>query len=294
VLDDALTALAWTTMGHSEPIAMYDDRRRCGADAGLKLEADIRRALDADEFYIQVQPIVFLESGRIASWEALARWRHPSRGIVPPNEFIPACERCGLVVPLGWQVLRRACEWAAGKGRPCRGNGAPVSVNLSPRQVTEPDLLERVEDALRAAELEPRHLKLEITETSLMEDSRRGEATLAGLRSMGVAVCLDDFGTGYSSLNYLHRFPLENLKIDRSFVSGTESNPRNAAILSTIVTLGHGLGMDVVAEGIETEAQLASLRRLGCDHGQGYLFSRPLDLDVADALDPSRSLAPPH
>ena len=126
-----------------------------------------------------------------------------------------------------------------------------------------------------------------------MEDSRRGEATLAGLRAMGVAVCLDDFGTGYSSLSYLHRFPLEDLKIDRSFVSGTESNPRNSAILSTIVTLGHGLGMDVVAEGIETEAQLAALRRLGCDHGQGYLFSRPLDLDVADALDPSRSLAPP-
>ncbi|MBI5486385.1 MAG: EAL domain-containing protein [Deltaproteobacteria bacterium] len=292
VLDDALTALAWARTARGEPIVSYDDGRRRPAEETLKLESDLRRALAAEEFHIQVQPIVFLESGRIASWEALARWRHPLRGTVSPADFIPVAEQSGLVVPIGWQVLRRACAWAAGSTRRRRAGQVPISVNLSPRQVAEPDLVDRVRDALSTTGLEPRHLKLEITETSLMEDSRRGADALAALRTLGVAVCLDDFGTGYSSLHYLHRFPLQDLKIDRSFVSEVDRNPRNAAILSTIVTLGHGLGMDVVAEGIETEEQLAAVRRLGCDHGQGFLFSRPVDLDAADALDPIASLAP--
>ncbi|MBI5947404.1 MAG: EAL domain-containing protein [Chloroflexi bacterium] len=292
VLDDALTALAWARTAPREPIVPYDAGRHRPAEVTLKLESDLRRALAAEEFQIQVQPIVFLESGRIASWEALARWHHPVRGVVSPAEFIPVAEQSGLVVPIGWQVLRRACAWAAGSPRRRRPGQVPISVNLSPRQVAEPDLVARVREALATSGLEPRHLKLEITETSLMEDSRHGAEVLAALRALDVAVSLDDFGTGYSSLNYLHRFPLQDLKIDRSFVSDVARDPRNAAILSTMVTLGHGLGMDVVAEGIETEEQLAAVRRLGCDHGQGYLFSRPIDLDAADALDPIASLAP--
>jgi EAL domain-containing protein (putative c-di-GMP-specific phosphodiesterase class I)/GGDEF domain-containing protein/PAS domain-containing protein len=294
LLRDARTALAWARSRGLHRVEVYDIGQRERAERALRLEADLRRAVDAEEFRIQVQPIVFLESGRVAGWEALARWHHPQRGIVSPGEFIPVAEETGMVVPIGWQVLQRACEWAARSGRRGRrGMQLPVNVNLSPRQVCEPDLLARVSDVLERTGLEPRRLKLEITETSLMENADRAVDVLAGLRSLGIGVCLDDFGTGYSSLNYLHRYPLEDLKIDRAFVAEMSGNQRDVAILQTIVTLGHGLGMDVVAEGIETPLQLGTLRGIGCDHGQGFLFSRPIDPDDADRVDLMTSLAPP-
>ncbi len=244
----------------------------------LALEADLQRALELGEFRVWYQPIVDLGSGQLNGAEALLRWQHPTRGIVPPVEFITAAEETGLIVPIGRWVLREACRQAQIWRKT---SDFMISVNLSARQFQHPGLVEDVAAALSDSGLAPAALKLEVTESVAMESGVGTIQTFQALRGLGVRLAIDDFGTGYSSLAYLKRFPVDTLKIDRSFVDGIGSDEQDSAIVRSVVSLARTLGLSVTAEGIETEAQLAALRNLACDEGQGYLFARPV---VAEAL----------
>ena len=240
------------------------------------LENDLRRALDKGEFEVHYQPKVNLQTGAIEGFEALARWRRPGQGLVPPVAFIPAAEQTGLIVPLGRLVLERACQDAAEVRRTYPH--MTVSVNVSGRQFSEADLVERVRDTLVASQLDPCALRLEITETVLLGDPEKAFGMLARLRAMGVAIKLDDFGAGYSSLNYLQRFPFDMLKIDRSFVTHLTTRRESEQIVRAIIGLASSLHMTVCAEGIENRAQLERLVEMGCQYGQGYWFSPPVEL----------------
>jgi diguanylate cyclase (GGDEF)-like protein/PAS domain S-box-containing protein len=248
------------------------------ASRRLALEADLRRALGRDELRMYYQPIVHGRSGRIAAHEALVRWQHPERGLIAPAEFIQLAEETGQILKLGEWVLRQACRWATFIGVE---RGLPVSVNLSPRQFNDPKLVQTVAAALHETGLPARLLQLEITETTAMQHTDTTLATLNRLKELGVSIAIDDFGTGYSSLSYLKRFPVDKLKIDRSFTGELPGDPDQCAIVSAIVALAHALELEVIAEGVETEAQLAFLRRCGCDFIQGYLTGVPLDADSA-------------
>ena len=244
----------------------------------VELESDLRSALERGELRVHYQPIVTLESTEIVGFEALVRWQHPTRGLVPPLAFIPLAEETGLIIPLGRWVLETACRQAA-KWRATRSalDDKPlfVSVNLSARQFMQADLVGDVADVLAETGLDAGSLDIEITESVLMDQSETGIRTLRRLRALGVRLVLDDFGTGYSSLSYLKHLPLDTIKIDRSFVAGIEEKA-DRSIVQAVVALAHGLGIGVVAEGIETERQAERLLALGCDLGQGYLFSRPV------------------
>ncbi len=255
------------------------------AMALLELETDLRKALERREFRLHYQPIVSLETGRIAGFEALVRWQHPEKGLIAPCDFIPVAEETGLIVPLGWWILKEATRqirrWH-GAG-PAAAN-LTMSVNLSSRQFSQPDLVERVHAALQDAELSARHLKLEITESVIMENAESLTALLLQLRALEIELIIDDFGTGYSSLSYLHRFPVNTLKIDRSFVNHTALGGEHNSLLRAIVNLAHNLDMEVTAEGVETAEQLAQLRTLKCKYAQGFLFSKPVDGETAGRL----------
>jgi diguanylate cyclase (GGDEF)-like protein/PAS domain S-box-containing protein len=242
----------------------------------LEMTADLRRALDRGEFVVYYQPIVDLVSGRPASFEALVRWRHPTAGLLEPGEFIPLVEETGLIVPLGRWVLRQACEQAR-RWQRRYGTSLSMSVNVSVHQVTDDDMLTAVAEALRDSGLEPSSLTIELTETAFMSDVPGTSRRLDALRATGVRIAIDDFGTGYSSLSYLDRFGVDVIKIDRSFVSALLDPARQPPLVQMILDLARSLGVPTVAEGIEDDAQLARLRELGCNLGQGYLFSRPLD-----------------
>jgi EAL domain-containing protein (putative c-di-GMP-specific phosphodiesterase class I) len=221
---------------------------------------------------------VGLATGDILGFEALVRWKHPTRGLVPPMAFIPMAEETGLIVPLGRWVLDAACRQAAVWNADRSGRGEPplfVSVNLSARQFTQNDLIEDIRRTLSMTGLDADALEIEITESVLMDQSEVGVRALTDIRGLGVRLVLDDFGTGYSSLSYLKHLPLDTIKIDRSFTAGIEG-PADRSIVDAVIALAHGLGIGVVAEGIETEAQAELLRELGCDLGQGFLFSRPV------------------
>jgi EAL domain-containing protein (putative c-di-GMP-specific phosphodiesterase class I)/GGDEF domain-containing protein len=251
----------------------------------LRLEASLRRALERREFELCYQPLVSLESGRPAGFEALLRWRHPERGLLAPAEFLAEADACGVMVPVGRWVLAEACRqvraWEA-----LHPGAAPatVAVNLSARQLRHPGIVADVEDALAAAELAGNRLHLEITEGAVMENGRGAVETLCRLKALGVRLSIDDFGVGYSSLSYLHRFPVDVLKVDRSFVAGLGRVSACGDIVRAIVGMAHGLGLDVVAEGVETAEHLAQVRALECDYAQGYLFSHPVTGDQAGAL----------
>jgi diguanylate cyclase (GGDEF)-like protein len=251
----------------------------------LQLESDLRRAVEREEFVVHYQAIREIASGEIKGYEALVRWQHPQHGLIYPGDFIPAAEETGLIVPLGWFVLREACrqtvDW---QKRSPKAKDLLISVNLSSNQFSQPDLPAHVRSILTDTGLAPNHLKLEITETVVIENPEAAGEMLRQLRALGVRVCLDDFGTGYSSLSYLLRFPIDTLKIDRSFVSVIGSGAENSSIVKTIVALAHNMGMDVTAEGVETQAQLDHLHSLKCEHAQGYLFSKPVDAEKAFAL----------
>ncbi|PQV63162.1 PAS domain S-box-containing protein/diguanylate cyclase (GGDEF) domain-containing protein [Abditibacterium utsteinense] len=256
---------------------VFDAGMHKRAVALLQLETDLRWAIEREEFQLWYQPIVNLETGRIGGFEALIRWNHPTRGLVPPLDFIPIAEETGWIVPIGRWVLEEACrQLAQWHSEDKNGISLSISVNLSAKQFSQPDLIAMVEDVLKRHHLPPGCLKLEITESAIMENVQDVTDRLLRLHSLGVKLGLDDFGTGYSSLSYLHRFQLDTLKIDRSFITRMNEGGENREIVRTIVSLGKNLGMDVVAEGVEDAQQLADLRALQCNNGQGYFFARPL------------------
>jgi diguanylate cyclase (GGDEF)-like protein/PAS domain S-box-containing protein len=264
---------------------LFDKAMHTLAVSRLKLEADLRSAAARKELRVHYQPIVSLRTGQITSFEALMRWTHPERGPVSPEEFIPVAEETKLILPLGLWVLNEAVGQLGRWQLSPQGNAAlTISVNLSCRQFLQPDLVYQVERILLETGLDPRCLKMEITESVIMEQVETAPAALARLKSLGVRLAMDDFGKGYSSLSYLHQFPFDTLKIDRSFIARIGSGGENAEIVRTIVSLANGLGLDVVAEGVETASQLAVLRELGCQFGQGYLLSRALSGEDASAL----------
>jgi diguanylate cyclase (GGDEF)-like protein/PAS domain S-box-containing protein len=253
--------------------------------ARLQLETDLRRAVERGQMRVYYQPFVDLASGEVAGFEALLRWQHPKRGLLPPDEFLAAAEETGLIVPMGRFVLLEACRQIREFQRKHPEAGAlRLSVNLSNRQFFESDLFDHIEEALATSGLDPRCLGLEITEGVIIRHADSAASRFSRLKSLGVQLYLDDFGKGYSSLNYLHRFPMDILKIDRSFVSRIEEAEGNHAIVRAIVTLAHQLGMEVVAEGIQTEEQRLKLRALGCEYGQGFFLSEPVPADGAEAL----------
>jgi diguanylate cyclase (GGDEF)-like protein len=277
ILRDADTAMYRAKENGKARYEVFDHGMHARAVSRLQLESDLRQAVEQKEFCVHYQPIVSLQTGRLAGFEALVRWNHPRRGLVSPADFIPVAEETGLIVPIGEWVLQEACRHI----RECQDlfpshRALSLSVNLSARQVAQPDLLERIQDALAASQLNPHCLKLEITESVVMENAEAAALMFKQLRALGVQLSIDDFGTGYSSLSYLHRFPLNYLKIDRSFVSRLTTDNDNA-IVRTISTLARNLGMEVIAEGIETEEQYQQLKILGCEYGQGFLFSHPVD-----------------
>jgi diguanylate cyclase (GGDEF)-like protein len=249
----------------------------------LRLETDLRRAIDQEQFRVVYQPIVDLKSERIVGFEALVRWNHDARGFLSPAEFIPIAEETGLIVPIGEWVLRTACAQLAAWRRRPPDRDLTVNVNYSPRHLRRADVVDEVLATLHDVELPPEGLKLEITETMLMQDAEAQLSVLPTLRDAGIRVAIDDFGTGYSSLSYLRRFHVDTLKIDRSFLGASEES---AAwdIVEMIVALSRGMGVSVVAEGVETPEQAKVLRELGCDLGQGYLFGRPMDAEAAERL----------
>ncbi len=249
----------------------------------LKMETDLRHACERDEFVINYQPIVSLADRMVIGFEALVRWRHPDFGIISPADFIPVAEETGQILALGQAVLETACRQA--RLWQLKYPTTPplfVSVNLSVKQFNQPGLVENISRVLKETKLAPRCLKLEITETVFSENMEAAVELLTQLRALGVQLSIDDFGTGYSSLSYLQRFPIDTLKIDRSFVKRMMEKEENTQIVRTIVSLGQNLGMDVVAEGVETEEQLTLLKQLECENGQGYLFSNPLEVSQAD------------
>jgi diguanylate cyclase (GGDEF)-like protein/PAS domain S-box-containing protein len=281
VLRDADTAMYRAKSGGRARYELFDSEMHARAVALLRLETDLRRAIEREEFEIHYQPIVALEGGLITGFEALVRWRHPQRGLVSPGEFLPVAEETGLIAQIDWWVLRRACrQLAAWQTQFPAEPPLSMSVNLSSRDFSRPDLADRIEQELCAAALDGRSLRLEITESAIMEHSEVAADMFDRLQAMGVQVYIDDFGTGYSSLSYLHRFPVDTLKIDRSFISRMSGSGENTKIIQTIVMLARDLGMNVIAEGVETIEQRDHLRALHCEYAQGFFFSRPLN-DVA-------------
>ena len=285
LLRDAITAMHRAKESGTTPYEVFDPEMNALAKERLHIEGDLRRALKAEEFVLHYQPMISLEAGSISAFEALVRWQHPTRGLVRPDIFIPIAEETGLIVPMGRWVIHEACRQLAGFHRAFPHlTELRMAVNLSAHQFQDPELIETVAHALHETGLPPRLLELEVTESVLMERSEQNTATLEALRKLGCRLSIDDFGTGYSSLACLHSFPLDQLKIDRSFVMGMEDEPEKVAIVRTILALARTLGLEVVAEGIETAAALSMLREFGCQTGQGYYFSSPIDGDAAQAF----------
>ncbi len=264
---------------------IFEPRMHDAVMARLALEADLRRAIERHEFVVHYQPIVKLETGEVTGAEALVRWQHPTRGLLPPVQFIPLAEETGLIVPLGGWVLREACRQLADWQRH-RGGGKPfvMNVNLSSRQLVRDAIVDEVAAAVDASGIRASWLVLEVTETVLMADPVVAARALGNIRDLGVRVALDDFGSGYSSLSHLRRFPIDIVKIDKSFVDGVAADGVESAIARSIIDLGRAMRIETVAEGIEADEQAETLRTLGCEFGQGFFFARPLDASAWDDL----------
>jgi EAL domain-containing protein (putative c-di-GMP-specific phosphodiesterase class I) len=250
----------------------------------VELENDLRRALERGELRLHYQPLVDLATDRIVGLEALVRWAHPTRGLIPPASFIPVAEETGLIVPIGRWVLETACRQARRWLDEMPESPLVMSVNLSARQFGHPTLVDDIRATLEASGLPADRLELEITESVLLAEAEDSATALQAIRDLGVGLVLDDFGTGYSSLSYLRRIPLDAIKIDRSFVNGIDDDNSNLPIVKAVIDLAHALGIEVVAEGIETAGQLGRLRDLVCDRGQGYFFARPQPPEALTAL----------
>lgn len=265
--------------------AVFDQNMHIQAVTRLQLETDLRYAIERNELLVYYQPILDLNSIELMGFEALMRWRHPQRGLVPPNEFIPVSETTGLIVPLSLWILRESCEKIVEWEKKYEfKKKLIVSVNLSGKHFAHPGLVEQVQKIIDETGIDVKCLKLEITESAVMENAESAIRMLKQLRKLGIKLSIDDFGTGYSSLSYLHRFPINTLKIDRSFVRTMEAGSENGEIVRTIIALAKSLKLSVIAEGIESIHQLHQLRVLGCEYGQGYLFSRPVPEEEAERL----------
>jgi EAL domain-containing protein (putative c-di-GMP-specific phosphodiesterase class I) len=275
VLRNADTAMYAAKASGKACVRRFDPSMHRDAMEWLELESDVRLAIDRRELRLEFQPLVRIDSGRVKGFEALVRWQHPARGYVTPGVFLPIAEETGLIVPLGRWVLLEAClqatQWTTAGDEP-----PSVSVNLAAKQLDSELLVDDVRAALEASGLDPARLILEITESDVVREPDVVLAKLNALKALGVRLAIDDFGTGYSSLSHLQFFPVDELKIDRSFIHRIANGDREAAFVRTIVSLAKSLEVEVVAEGIEEPAQLQYLRTVGCDIGQGYLFSRPL------------------
>ena len=284
MLRDADTAMYRAKAQGKACYEVFDKGMHTRAVYLLQMENDLRRALDREEFRVYYQPIVSLENGQLTGFEALLRWQHPERGFISPVDFISLAEDTGLIVPIGMWILKRACQqlakwqWKAPANRQLF-----MSVNLSSKQLAQSALVDQIRETLEETHVDPRHLKLEITESAVMENAETAAQLMRRLKALGVQLSIDDFGTGYSSLGYLHRFPVDILKVDRSFIGRIGEAAENIEIVRTIVSLAENMGMQVVAEGVETLSQLSQLRRLNCQYGQGYLFSRPMEAASIDA-----------
>jgi len=264
---------------------VFDEAMHERAVSLLRLEMELRRAVERQELRVHYQPIVSLADDRFAGFEGLVRWQHPRRGLVLPAEFLPLAEETGLIRPVGRWVCGEGCRQMQAWEAESRAE-LPwfLSLNLSGKQLLQPNLVEDLGQLLRPVGALSRRIKVEITEDVLMENEQSAGDTLSRLRDLELGVSIDDFGTGHSSLSHLNRLPVDTLKIDRSFVGHMCERRENLEIVRTIVALAHNLGMDVVAEGVETAEQLAELRAMGCDYGQGYLFSRPVEARDARPL----------
>lgn len=264
---------------------VFDTAMHVQAVTRLQMETDLQWAIRNQELQVHYQPIVLLETGRITGFEALLRWKHPLRGFISPVEFIPLAEETGLIVSIGQWVLYEACrQLCAWQVKFLTSPPLTISINLSVKQLKQPELVEQIAKILHETNLDARSLRLELTESVLVENAESVTTVLWQMKALGILLYLDDFGTGYSSLSYLHRFPIDTLKIDRSFINKMDCGSKNLEIVRVITMLSQALGMDVIAEGIETAQQLAQLRELQCKYGQGYFFFKPLDCATTDAL----------
>jgi predicted signal transduction protein with EAL and GGDEF domain len=285
VIGSADTAMYRAKTSGRARYEMFDREMHARALARLKTETDLRHAIEREEFVVHYQPIIALSSGRVSGFEALVRWQHPERGLVPPLDFIPLAEEMGLIVTIGRFVLFEACrqlrdwQWRFPDAGPLA-----MAVNLSPKQFSQPNLVDHVAEALAEHQLEPGCLRLEITEHVIVENATYAAGMLEQLQRLGVRVYLDDFGTGYSSLSYLHRLPLDAIKIDREFVDKMTTSTKAFQLVDVVRTLAQNLGGTTIAEGVETAEQLVALRDLGCEHAQGFLFSKPLDPSAIETL----------
>ena len=286
MLRDADTAMYKAKTDGKARYELFDSDMHAKAVASLQLETDLRNAIDNDQLSVCYQPIVSLQDGRICAFEVLIRWQHPQQGIIMPEQLIPMADETGLIVPIGYWVLKTACEqmryWQQ------QFANCPldyVSVNLSARQFVEMDLIERIDQTVIAAGIEPQYLNLEITESVVIETPECINAMLAQFKSMNIRVSMDDFGTGYSSLSHLHDLSFDTLKIDRSFISAIDnSNDKHTEIVKSLINLAHNLGLKVIAEGVETEKQVLELERMGCDLAQGYYYSPPISDREVEAM----------
>ncbi len=284
MLRDADTAMYKAKSNGKARHEVFNDQMHTRAIEALTLENELRRALDRGEIKPYYQPIIALESGKIVGFEALARWIHPARGLISPADFIPLAEETGLIVQIGHTILKQACTEIVRWQKEFDLPELTISVNLSGKQFKQATLIDDIKEILFETKLHPHFLKMEITETIVMEDTATAVGMLKQLKGIGVEISIDDFGTGYSSLSYLHRFPFDYIKIDRSFVSRMTMDRESMGIVKTIISLAAELGKSVIAEGIEKKEDHRLLNTLGCEYGQGYLFSKPVDAFSAAEL----------
>ena len=277
LLQAADTAMQYAKVNFVQSAVLFHEGMHKIAVEKLQLETALQQAIDKEQLYLNYQPIVSLKTGKVDCLEALVRWNHSSLGSIPPDKFIPLSEETGQIIALGQWVLSEACCQLVNWQQNCHVKlSLSMSINLSRIQIYHPELLPQIDYLLESLNLKGENIKLEITESTLMENARKVTKVLEQLKERNIKLCIDDFGTGYSSLSYLRYLPVDTVKIDRSFI-GTEIDRKNYDIVEAIVNLAHSLGLDVIAEGIETKKQLKMLRDLGCEYGQGYLFAYPLD-----------------
>ncbi|NEQ35442.1 MAG: EAL domain-containing protein [Okeania sp. SIO3I5] len=280
LLRDADTAMYQAKKKGGDRYEIFDPSMHASAMNRLQLENDLRRAVKQEEFQVYYQPIVSCQTNQITGFEALIRWFHPEKSMISPGKFIPIAEDNNLIIPIGKWILRHACQqlytW---QQQQVVSPSLTISVNLSVKQFAQPDLIAEIDGILEETNLSSSNLKLEITESALMENAESAYSLLQKLRKRQIQLSIDDFGTGYSSLSYLHRFPVNTLKIDRSFINRMEQPQQGSDIVKAIISLAHNLDMDVIAEGVETSQQWEQLQKLNCDYGQGYFFSPPVSSD---------------